>query len=714
MKWRGPTKRSKIKKKDPEKNHAESYSLKKTNENHGKKMKKKIKFIEPQKIRGYTFEEAKKEIIFRLIKTFDFEKEKCDFYEGKCESITNIAEKFKNKKKDEFDYDSLSEKAKRISKNFYFCLHGNVHICGDDCEHYQYEGKGDQKFCKITKRKLYSLGGFIPDPNYYKNMNGGIMNEPEENNKTKKKNNFLSDELKTNITGGMKIANKTRNDKKNFNIIEISKKIREEAEGLENMDEEEQMKIFMNEFDEYYMKQKEDKEKMILQSLDPRKLKGNNRKGKRKREYKRVGKAPFNTQRIETKIVHQNKKISRHSNKKTRACIQSSPSLMSLLKRRITSTERIMKNVSIFYAILTVLNKYYHCFEDILNSPDFKLKIKGRMSVFKAFLKHMQKIKYDIAKSKTEHAKISEELICNKKVDVSQMLFSEDNNKCTFIPTAATIWNLENAKQNTGGRIVSTEDLMILIYFKFLTQPPFINIIKEDNGTETSIKDKKVEQFAKSYYGNETFNGFFTRTFSMVKSLCPGKWRLMMEANNIYQLCSTKFKNFNKLMKNVTSNKIIPNMSIYEDYLKFDPYSYKLNIYDHVSDVEIFDIVKTIHYYWRLCKFAMKESNKKFGKINEAEVSLAILYEMVKGVKDIRGLPVYMIMKHPLISKRSFIVVINCISNYEYTRKNRKNGHDILMACFNYIKENYPLHIFIPHLNSLAQFEQSSNQNKNE
>lgn len=248
--------------------------------------------------------------------------------------------------------------------------------------------------------------------------------------------------------------------------------------------------------------------------------------------------------------------------------------------------------------------------------------------------------------------------------------------------------------EGNGMEKIKQEDVRYLIFFRFLLEEPFKSIMEEEEGHELTPKSKKVIEEAKSL--GDDYYSFFERNFSLVKSLCPGRWRILKEIPVIESICKDSLRTFQKKMKDHYQEGIVPNYYDLESLINYDPYEHRLILHKKMDDEEIALIVFMLYHYWTMflnSPYRLINSTKTF---NEVEICLGILYEFPRGLK-INDTPYYFIMPHHLLGVNKWLVMNNCINDYGYSRPHVSNGKAEFMHAVSTLILLRPPHKFLPH-----------------
>jgi hypothetical protein len=353
----------------------------------------------------------------------------------------------------------------------------------------------------------------------------------------------------------------------------------------------------------------------------------------------------------------------------------------------------------------------------------------------------------------------------------------------------------------SGGGPSSSGDYML--YLAFLTQQPFRSLIRWEGDVSVAYccggkAGARIEAGPRAAYGwhvprdpmlvdrfivdrfgtpvttaggerlysvgddvARKYRQFFVEAFKIVRTLCPGYYRLVTELDRIVEHCKEKYRTLRQKLRELKQDGVMPNLHHLLEYARFLPMNYHVVLHAHMSDEEVARCVDIMYHFWVLCEQspyarhgalagaaapngdapceqyattasthqrisgmmaalvprqqqqqvpqqqqqqqddaadAVPAASIAARHINMRNHCIAVLYAMEQGLKI--GCHT-IIPPHPKFSQRGYLVNLNNINDYgydtEYRRTNYNSGTSTLMNCIRSLLMTRPVHELVYH-----------------
>ena len=229
-------------------------------------------------------------------------------------------------------------------------------------------------------------------------------------------------------------------------------------------------------------------------------------------------------------------------------------------------------------------------------------------------------------------------------------------------------------------------------YLDFLLGNPFNKIIELDRNSELTLRAPEYHP-DNLFPRNKEHKMLFIEGVKIIKSLCPGLYRLKIEMTNILKICKQKKKKLNSILDYSLKQNIMPNYFELKEHSMFDYWNYKQILTETISDDEVLECVRLMIWFWDRCKESLYMKKQGVQCMNVTNHCISILYIMRTGLQmnDHTIIP-----KNYKFSQRGYLTDLNSINNYGYTRKNHSNGHKLFLSCINSLLETKPIYEIKP------------------
>jgi hypothetical protein len=225
------------------------------------------------------------------------------------------------------------------------------------------------------------------------------------------------------------------------------------------------------------------------------------------------------------------------------------------------------------------------------------------------------------------------------------------------------------------------------MYMQFLTREPFRTMIEDASRTcsfaptEPAVKRRLDAMSGKMHR-------FYSDAYVIVKMLCPGALRLVVEIKHIVSACDEKLTRLREAIKDHRNRQIMPNMWGLYDLLTFQPHNHRVILDAVMGDAEIMECVDFMYHIWTLCLASPYARKADSNLLSSTNIALATLYAMSFPFNEGRRT---LIPKHPKLSMHRWLVPLNSINDYYYSRPNNSNGLRVMKMCLSSLIETVPL-----------------------
>ena len=188
-------------------------------------------------------------------------------------------------------------------------------------------------------------------------------------------------------------------------------------------------------------------------------------------------------------------------------------------------------------------------------------------------------------------------------------------------------------------------------------------MLDSDRGKELSLRNFNHPWLSKA---SPKFLRNLGHKVHFIRRICPGKFRLEMLAEDFRKACCDKYSTLKSFLKHTILKDRIPNYWDCEHLLEDD--FMKFFLHDTICDELILEIAEIMFWCEEMCEshpYIMKNGP---GELTQEIIYIGCIYLLQTGLDYDNKYPI--IEKHPLLSRRGYLVPQNMLGQLLTNRKN--------------------------------------------